>query len=273
VSPLYTTNEALVAAILFFLLLAAAEAGFRLGRRQESTLSEKTKTQVAVIEGSVLAILGLLLAFTISMAVSRFETRKQLVLEEANTIGTSYLRTELVPEPDRSYIANRLREYVNLRVQYIRAGDDVRVLTDANALKRARQEAEHLQEDFWRRAVLQAQKEPNPVTVGLLLQSLNEVIDLDADRWTAFRDHVPWTVVHMDALAALLAAVLVGYALGLARQRNLISVALLSLAVTLSLIVIVDLDRSRQGLITVTQQPILTCNNDYQVSDRAQTSL
>ncbi|HKD90243.1 MAG TPA: hypothetical protein VKB56_00015, partial [Terriglobales bacterium] len=60
-----------------------------------------------------------------------------------------------------------------------------------------------------------------------------------------------------DALAALLAAVLVGYALGLARQRNLISVALLSLAVTLSLIVIVDLDRSRQGLITVTQQPMI----------------
>jgi hypothetical protein len=205
----------------------------------------------------VLGVLGLLIGFTISMAVSRFELRTQLVLDEANAIGTSYLRTELIPEPDRSYIAGRLREYVGLRLRDTRAVDDVSTLKNPIAIRNAREETRRLQNAFWMRAVSRAQKDPNPVTTGLLLQSLNQVIDLEAARWTGFNNHVPPTVIHMNALVALVAALLVGYTIGLAGQRNIFSVCLLATAITLSLVVIIDLDRSRQGLITVTQQPLI----------------
>jgi hypothetical protein len=257
VSLLYTINEGLIASVLFFSLLASMEVGFRLGRRAESTIEAKTKSQIPRIQGSVLGVLGLLLGFTISMAVSRFEIRKQLVLEEANAVGTSYLRTALIPEPDRSYIARRLREYVELRLQYSRAGDDVSNLKDAEAVKTAREEIRSVQNDFWNRAASHAQSDPNPVTAGLLLQALNQVIDLDAARWMAFNNHVPETVVYLNAFVALLASTQVGYSLGLAGKRRLFSAFLLSLAITVTLTVIIDLDRSRQGLITVTQQPLI----------------
>ena len=256
-STLYTTNEALIAGVLLLSLLAATEAGFYFGRRAKSRIEEKTKSQISVIQGSVLGVLGLLLGFTISMAVSRYEMRKQLVLEEANAIGTSYLRTTLLPEPDRSYIAGRLRHYLDLRLQYSRAGDDVSTLKNVNAVRAAREQIARLQNDFWTRAASRAQTDANPVTTGLVLQSLNQVIDLDAARWMALNNHVPETVVYVNALVALLGATLVGYSIGLVGRRHLFSVVLLSLAITVTLVVIIDLDRARQGLIVVTQQPLI----------------
>jgi hypothetical protein len=257
VSPFYTSNEALIAAVVFLLLLLATEVGFHLGRRAGARICEKTQSEISIIQGSVLGVLGLLLAFTISMAVSRFELRKQLVLDEANAIGTSYLRTQLIPEPDRSYIADRLREYVGQRLRDSRAGNDVSILKNSTAIRNAREETHRLQNDFWMRAVSRAQSDPNPVKTGLLLQSLNEVIDLDAARWTAFNNHVPATVIDMNILVGLVAALLVGYTIGLAGQRNLFSVCLLAAAITITLLVIIDLDRSQQGLIRVTQQPLI----------------
>lgn len=256
-STLYTTSEALIAGVLLLLLLAATEAGFHFGRRDKARIDEKTKSQISVISGAVLGILGLLLGFTISMAVSRFDTRKQLVLDEANAIGTAYLRTSLLPEPDRTYIAGRLRDYLDLRLEYSRAGDDATTLKNANAVKMAREQFARVQNDLWTRAVSRAQQNPNLVTTGLVLQSLNQVIDSDAARWMAFNNHVPETVVYINIFIALLAITLIGYSFGLAGQRNLLSVCLLAIAVTATLLVIIDLDRSRQGLITVSQQPLI----------------
>ena len=90
-SLLYRTNEVVINWFFFALMLAATEAGFRLGRRFESQTPENVKSQISTIEAAILGILALLLGFTISMAVSRFEIRKQLVLEEADAIGTSSL--------------------------------------------------------------------------------------------------------------------------------------------------------------------------------------
>jgi hypothetical protein len=96
--------------------------------------------------------------------------------------GTSYLGTQLIPEPDRSYIADRLREYVGQRLRYAQAGNDVSTLKNTTAIGNALEETHRLQNDFWLRAVSRAQNDPNLVRTGLLLQSLNEVVDLDAAR-------------------------------------------------------------------------------------------
>ena len=122
-----STHGVTIILVVFFaaILAAVSEAGFRLGRKAQSKTAEKMKSQLEAIEGGILALLALLLGFTMSMAVTRFEVRKRLVLEEANAIGTSYLRTQLLPAPEGTEIANLLREYVMVRLQYADAGGDL----------------------------------------------------------------------------------------------------------------------------------------------------
>ena len=247
---LYGTNEAIIQCAFFTLMLVASEAGFRLGRKVESSTPAQTKAQISTVEAAILGILGLLLGFTMSMAVSRFEVRKQLVLDEANAIGTSLLRAQLLAAPEGPEIAGLLREYVNVRVQYGTAGNDLARLDNLH------QQTTHLQTELWTRAAAYAQRDPNPAKVGLLLQSLNQAIDLEATRWTAFRNHVPQSVIYVNALVGLLAAMLVGYAFGVNGRRNLFSVGVLALAITLVLAVITDLDRPRSGFIRANQQPM-----------------
>ena len=239
--------------VVFFgaILAGACEAGFRLGRKAASRTAENTKSQLGVVEGGILAVLGLLLGFTISMAVTRFDVRKQLVLDEANAIQTSYLRARLLPAPDSTEITYLLREYLDVRLQ------SADVVNDFDRLQAMREQAARLQNEFWARAVTYGQKDPSPVRSGLLLQSLNEVIDLESARWMAFQNHVPPTVIYVNFIVALLATTLVGYGFGRDGRRQVFSTTMLVLAITVVLAVIVDLDQPRQGLIKGSQQPLV----------------
>jgi hypothetical protein len=185
------------------------------------------------------------------MAVSRFEVRKQLVLDEANAIGTSCLRAQLLPAPEGPEIANLLRQYINVRVQYGTSGNDLARLNDLHT------QTGVLQTELWTRAASYAQKDPNPVKAGLLLQSLNEAIDLESARWMAFQNRVPQNVIYVNAIVGLLAAMLVGYSFGVNGHRNIFSMCVLALAITLVLSVIIDLDRPRSGFIGASQQPMI----------------
>jgi hypothetical protein len=248
---IYGTNEIVIYFAFLALMLVATEAGFHLGRKSESSTPDKTKSHVSAVEAGILGVLGLLLGFTMSMAVSRFEVRKVLVLDEANAIGTSCLRTELLPVPQGSEIASLLRQYVDVRVQYGTAGDDLSQL-DALHTQTVR-----LQKEFWARAVAYGQKDPNPVRAGLLLQSLNQAIDLESARRMALQNHVPASVIYVNGIVGILAAMVVGYAFGLNGRRQIFSTCVLALAITLVLTLIIDLDRPRSGLIRISQQPMI----------------
>jgi hypothetical protein len=246
---LYGASEWLLVLVFLALMAAASEAGFRLGRSRGKRTPEDTKSGISAVEGGILGVLGLLLGFTMSMAVTRFEARKQLVLEEANAIGTAYLRTQMLPAAEGKEIADLLRAYTDVRIPPEQGRDIYQQIAGA------RQESVRLQDAFWQRAVAYAQKEP--FRASLLLQSLNQVIDLDAARWMASQNHVPETVIYVIAIVGLLAAVVVGYTFGLGGLRQPFSICALSLAITLVLTVIIDLDRPREGFIRVSQQPVL----------------
>jgi hypothetical protein len=250
-SLFYRTNEVVINWLFFALMLTATEIGFRLGRKLEAGTPESIKSQISTVEAAILGILALLLGFTVSMAVSRFETRKQLVLEEADAIGTSSLRAQLLPAPAGPVIQSLLRQYVDVRVQYGTTGNNLARLEDLN-----RQTA-RLQTEFWTRAAAYAQQDPNPVKVGLLLQSLNQAIDLAETRWMAFQNHVPESVIYVNAAVGLLSAMLVGYSFGVNGRRNVFSMFMLAVSITLVLAVIIDLDRPRSGYIRVSQQPMI----------------
>ena len=250
-SLLYRTSEFVIRWLFFALLLAATEIGFRLGRKVESRIPDNVKSQISTVEAALLGVLALLLGFTISMAVSRFENRKQLVLEEADAIGTSLLRVQLLPAPAGPEIAGLLREYANVRVQYGIAGNDLGRLEDLN------RQTVRLQTQIWTRAVAYAQEDPNPLKAALLLQSLNQAIDVAEARWMAFQNHVPENVIYVNAAVGLISALLVGYSFGVNGRRNVFSMCVLAVSITLVLSVIIDLDRPRSGFIRGSQQPMI----------------
>lgn len=250
-SLFYRTNETVIYCVFFVLVLTSVELGFRLGRKFGEQSSDSTKSQIYTVEAAILGILALLLGFTMSMAVSRYENRKQLVLQESDAVGTASLRTQLLPAAVANQISTLLRQYVDVRVQYGSAGSDI---TRLQALNR---ETGRLQTELWARAVAYAQQDPSPVRSGLLLQSLNEVIDTGEARWMAYQNHVPESVIYVNAAVGLLSAMLVGYSFGMSGRRNLFSMCLLAVSVTLVLAVIIDLDRPRSGHIRVSQQPMI----------------
>ena len=136
-------------------------------------------------------------------------------------------------------------------MQYGGAGDDLAQLTDLN-----RQTA-RLQTELWTKTVSYAQKNPNPVVAGLLLQSLNQAIDVGEARWMAFQNRVPESVIYVNAAVGLLSMMLVGYAFGVHGRRNIFSMCVLAASIALVLAVIVDLDRPRSGFIRGSQQPMI----------------
>src|SRR5262245_23780758 len=109
---LYSQSEGLLAPALFLVLLLAGAAGFRYGRRRSPQTDERTRSYEVTLQGAILGLLGLLLGFTFAMAVSRFDSRKRLVVDEANALGTAFLRARLLPEPERTEVATLLRRYL-----------------------------------------------------------------------------------------------------------------------------------------------------------------
>ena len=244
------------------MLIFASDAGFRLGRRSRAKAAQLSKSELGAVEGGILALLGLLLGFTMSMAVARFEVRKDLVLDEANAIGTSYLRTRLLPAPESTEIAGLLREYVDLRLQYAAVRDD------PDRLHAIRVQTAQLQNQIWNRAVSYAGKAPNPYLAGLLIQSLNQVIDLESARWMSFHNRVPPTVIYVNGIVAVFAAIIVGYAFGFDGRRYLFPTSLLALAIAVVLAVIVDLDLARKGFIQISQQPMIDLQRQLKTSQQ-----
>jgi hypothetical protein len=249
---LYGMHEVAIQCTFLALMLAATEVGFRLGSKIEASTPADVKSQISTVEAAVLGVLALLLGFTMSMAVSQFEVRKQLVLDEANAINTSYLRSQLLPAPEGPEIASLLRQYVNVRLQYgTTAGNDLA------RLQSLKTQSALLQKEFWSQAVTYAQQDPNEVKAGSLVESLNQAIDLEAARWMALQNHVPESVIYVNAVVSLLSVLLVGYTFGINGRRNILSMCVLALSVTLVLAVIIDLDRPRSGFIRASQQPMI----------------
>ena len=182
------------------------------------------------------------------MASDRFDERRSLVLEESNAIETTYLRAGLLPAPIADQSRALLREYVPLRVN---AGD-VRQLPSSIARSVA------IQEELWAMAEQVAQQQPDSVAIGLYLESLNDIIDLDAKRTTAIiYGRVPETVIDLLIVGAAVTLGMVGYSAGLAGRRSLFSAVVLVIVLSSVLTLVIDLDRTRNGFIQVSQQPLL----------------
>lgn len=236
-----------VAAGLLVVLLLAGELGCRLGRRVAPRVAEVFRSEFATILAAVLALLGLLLAFTLSMAADRYETRRLLVVEEANAIGTAWLRSDALPEPARSEARALLRTYVDTRLDFYAAGDDAARIAAAVA------HAEQIQAAVWALTMDAAQAAPGSLPLQLDLEALNTVIDLHALRVTALQARVPGAILAVLLVVGVTGIVVVGFVFGLGSGRHRGATALLALLLSGIVYVVLDLDLPRRGHIRVSQ--------------------
>jgi hypothetical protein len=223
----------------------ALDAGYRFGKWWQAHASKEKDNPLGAMVTAILGLLAFMLAFTFGMAASRYDLRRQLVLDEANAISTTYLRVRLLPEPERSETARLLREYVDIRVRGIQ---------DQNVAESiARSQAMH--EQLWSQAVAAADKSPGSMLVALFVESLNELIDLHAKRVTiGARSRIPISIWVGLFTLAILGMASIGYHSGLSAARRSPAMLVLVFAFAGVLFLIVDLDRGYEGLLRVSQQ-------------------
>ena len=249
IDTLYWKSEWTVALLFLGLMAMACETGYALGLR--SRAADKTKAMVPTIAASILALLGLLLGFTMSMSVSRYDSRRRLVLEEANALMAAYRRAQALPAPENTELQQLLRQYV-----------DNRLLVSENALdpqtlQQGKEKDARLQDELWSRAAALAQRSPQSVPAGLLVESLDNAFSLENSRWIGFVAHLPEGVIYVNALMGLVAALMVGYDFGITGHRHPLSEALVIISIVMVLTLIVELDHPHSGVIRVSQQPLV----------------
>jgi hypothetical protein len=248
---LYRQNEFLLVGTLVGLLLSATEIGFRRGRAARAELEDSAKSHYWTLQAGVMGLLALLLAFTFSMAVSRYETRKQLLIDETNAIGSAYSRSRMLPEPYRGESAKLIDKYVACRLH------DYSEVLDEKGVAAANLICDSLQNQLWSQAEGAVAKNPAPVPTGMFVSSLNDASDVAARRDAARENHVPQPVLVFLFMVTILTLGLLGYGCGLGNHRHITATATVCLLVSLVILVITDLDRPRRGLITISQLPML----------------
>jgi hypothetical protein len=228
--------------LLLFVLLAI-ESGYRLGKMRFKQAEREVEAPIGAMVGATLGLFAFILAFTFSASAARFDTRKQLVLDEANAIGTTYLRAAMLPD-HRGEIRGLLRSYVDVRLEAVQAGK----LAEGLRL------SEQIQDQLWALAVSLGEKHPNSIVIGLFIESLNEVIDLHAKRVTAgIRNRIPGVIWLALMGIAVLSLAAVGYHTGLVGSRRSVVILAVACAFATVLTLIADLDRAREGAFKVNQ--------------------
>jgi len=225
--------------------------GYRIGWKHASRDGgDKRERNTGTITGAMLALLGFMLAISLSMADSHFQVRRRLILDEANAIGTSRLRAVTIGGPHGTEIIRLLREYAQLRLDYFAAGEDPARLRSVD------QRTSRLQQRIWEHASAVADASPTPIS-ALLLSTLNETFDLAAARRWALEVRVPPYVMVLLLALSVLTMGLLGYYFGACGVRYPLLSGFLFLAFTVAILLVMDLNRPRAGFITAEQSALV----------------
>lgn len=240
------------------LVTTSIEAGYWLGQFAHRRSKAEKESPVSAIEGSVLALLAFILAFTFGIASNRFDARRELVRTEANTIRTVWQRSDFLPEPDRTKTKTLLREYVHARASAFQSADEERV-------ERVVDEAERIQGTLWAMAVAHAYKDLNSDVAALYIESLNEMSSVHASRVAVgVQGRIPPGIWVTLAILTLFGMLMVGYHAGVVGSKRTLAMPILAIAFASVIALISSLDRPIGGftLTSVTQQPMIDLLSD-----------
>ncbi|MGO9931647.1 MAG: DUF4239 domain-containing protein [Steroidobacteraceae bacterium] len=229
---------------LFAGLLASLEVGYRIGRNNSKN-PEPGFDGTGAMDAAIFSLLGLLLAFSFSGATSRFEARRQLIVQEANTIETAYQRLDLVPAADQPELRQLFREYLDARLEGFQ-----KVLDRPFAHEKFARAAQ-IERQIWSRALAASRADPTQNLSRLLLPALNQMSDIANERAIALETYLPELVFWLLVIVALMSAVLAGHAMAKRVRRSWLHMLLFSAIISLTISVMFDFNYPRYGLIRV----------------------
>ena len=227
------------------LLIACIEFGrhFRLRRREE-----KASSGLSTIDGAVFGLMALLLGFSFSGAVTRFDTRRDLIVHETNAIGTAWLRIDLLPEAAQPQIRNDFRAYLDTRLAFYKnLGPDRTKAMDQLAL------SEKLQEKIWAESIPAAKQTSSPAVLTLVAGSLNDMIDITTARSVALQTHPPLPIYVALVLLAMASCLIAGFGMGDTDKRPWLHTLVFATALFVTVYMIIDLEFPRFGIIRIDQ--------------------
>jgi hypothetical protein len=251
-SIIFSANLVVVLFLMIVCLFVVMTVSYLIGkrhRRKKEALSERREKTAGTITGASLALLGFIMAVSLSMADSNFQARRKLILDEANAISTSALRARAIGGDHGREIVRLLGNYTRLRLDFFAAGED------RNRLKTVYEQTGALQNSVWNHASAIAQAAPTNIS-GLLLSSLNETFDLGTSRRWILEVRIPPYVIKLLILFSLLSMAIMGYYFGICGVYHPFLSGLLFFALTFIILLIMDLDRPRSGYITPEQSPL-----------------
>jgi hypothetical protein len=231
------------------MVLVAITCGYRAGtiRRKES--EGAPEGPVGSVVGAVLGLLAFMLAFTFSMSAGRYDTRKQMLLDEVNAIGTAALRAQLLPEPHRAQCGDLLKQYVDIRVD---------IAADPRQMAEGLKASEAIQAQLWAHAMELARADMNSDIGALFVESLNTVIDLHTSRVTvALQYRIPTVIWSVLFALTILSMAGVGFQFGIIGRYSVAVNIILACSFALVVGLISDLDRATTGMLKVSQKPMV----------------
>jgi hypothetical protein len=232
-------------ALTFITILATLLLGNMLGLRRITRDPDAQTEGFGAFDGAVFGLMGLLIAFTFSGAVDRFDARRDLITRETNAIGTAYLRLSLLPSAAQTHLKQEMRAYVGERLSIYQ------LLPDVAAARKASDAAAAHQLQIWKDAVAATSTAPSAAVPSLVLASLNEMIDITTERSVALVTHPPGAVFILLALSVIVSAFLAGHGMGMKRSMSWAHVIAFAAITATSLYVIVDIEFPRFGLIRI----------------------
>jgi hypothetical protein len=242
----YTLFAALFVVALFSAMLLLLEAGRWIGARRMAVDPEGAKAGLGAVVGVVFSLLGLLLAFTFSGAASRFDARKQLAVQEINTLSKVYYLLDLFPEPTQTKLKDSFRSYLDAELQAVKALPDIRVA------KRAYSRSSALKLDI-QNQVIAACRNPSSQAISayVLLPAINEWIANSTNRIVAANTHPPFAIYVVLVGLALVSSLIAGYAMAEAKARSWLHIVVFAAVISVTIYVIIDLEFPRIGFIRI----------------------
>lgn len=248
--------------LLFGVVLGTTLLGWVAGRRLRAH-ADALREPVGVIQAALLGLVALILALGLTMAVGRYDARRTAVVDEANAIGTTYLRAQTLAEPVRTRSLALLRRYTDAVIAYSET------VPGTSRQRVAIAEAERLQRGLWRLAGEALAGAPTDSAPRLYVESLNGMIDMETVRTSALRNRVPSAVLAVEVAGAAVALGLLALYLAML-SRGMLSIALAAAFVAVLLLVTFDLDRPTRGMIRVPDTPLVALRASMELPPAAQ---
>jgi hypothetical protein len=239
-----TNNPLLAFAVSFFILWLSARMGASILRRQRK-LDDDLREDLGVIVAATLTLLGLIIGFSFSMAISRYDQRKNYEEAEANAIGTEYVRADLLPAADAAKVRALLKSYLDQRVLFYTARDDQQI-------REINSRTARLQTELWSSVVAPAAVQPTPM-VALAVSGMNDVLNSQGYTQAAWWNRIPIAAWVLMGTIAICCNVLVGYGARNVKARGVL-LLVLPLVLSIAFLLIADIDSPRGGLIRVIPQ-------------------